>query len=153
LQVKIYIPLVTYFIFAFGGGLGRALVGYLVIASGDVVKEYKKITGKLDAAEAEAERVANEAAAAERVVALKEEEKKIRKPYTADDECPICFETFANEAVVWCRAACGNNFHRVSICYCYPCALITHWNICPLYSTPYDMVWYGIWWWNVIDVY
>ncbi|KAJ5081490.1 hypothetical protein NUU61_009754 [Penicillium alfredii] len=34
-----------------------------------------------------------------------------RKPI--DGECPICFMEFeADEAIVWCKAACGNNIHK-----------------------------------------
>ncbi|KAH8428826.1 RING finger protein [Aspergillus melleus] len=34
-----------------------------------------------------------------------------RKP--VDGDCPICFMEFeANEEIVWCRAACGNNIHK-----------------------------------------
>ncbi|KAI9042592.1 RING finger protein [Aspergillus affinis] len=30
-----------------------------------------------------------------------------------DGDCPICFMEFeANEDIVWCRAACGNNIHK-----------------------------------------
>jgi hypothetical protein len=32
-----------------------------------------------------------------------------RKPVEGD--CPICFTEFGDEAVVFCTAACGNNFH------------------------------------------
>jgi hypothetical protein len=32
-----------------------------------------------------------------------------RKPVEGD--CPICFTEFGDEAVVFCKAACGNNFH------------------------------------------
>jgi hypothetical protein len=33
-----------------------------------------------------------------------------RKPIEGD--CPICFCELAGEAVVWCRAACGQNVHK-----------------------------------------
>jgi hypothetical protein len=33
-----------------------------------------------------------------------------RKPVEGD--CPICFCELAGEAVVWCRAACGQNVHK-----------------------------------------
>ena len=35
-----------------------------------------------------------------------------RKP--VDGECPICYMDFdeANNELVWCKAACGNNMHK-----------------------------------------
>lgn len=32
-----------------------------------------------------------------------------------EGDCPICFMEFepANEEIVWCRAACGNNIHKI----------------------------------------
>ncbi|KAK4496494.1 hypothetical protein PRZ48_012474 [Zasmidium cellare] len=42
-----------------------------------------------------------------------EEETKDGNRKEVSGECPICFMDFEDgEAVVWCRAACGNNIHR-----------------------------------------
>lgn len=45
---------------------------------------------------------------------LEIEEKEKRKPIEADDDCPICYESFAetkSEATVWCRGGCGKSVH------------------------------------------
>ena len=40
-----------------------------------------------------------------------EEKDGKRKPVEGD--CPICFMEFeAEEDIVWCKAACGNNIHK-----------------------------------------
>lgn len=43
-----------------------------------------------------------------------EEADPNRKPVEGD--CPICYEVLADgEAIVWCKASCGNNLHRSCI--------------------------------------
>lgn len=43
-----------------------------------------------------------------------QEDDKNRKP--VEGECPICYEELgAGEAIVWCRAACGQNIHKACI--------------------------------------
>ena len=45
------------------------------------------------------------------ILSHSETESKKRKPLEGD--CPICFCEFeSEEAVVWCRAACGQNIHK-----------------------------------------
>ena len=39
-----------------------------------------------------------------------------QKPITADDECPICFESMEDETndannIIFCTTSCGNNIH------------------------------------------
>lgn len=43
-------------------------------------------------------------------------EKKLRKPI--EDDCPICYSELdveGGEAIVWCEAACGQNFHEACL--------------------------------------
>jgi len=37
-----------------------------------------------------------------------------RKPYSSEDDCPICCMPFEpeKEVIVYCKAACGNNVHK-----------------------------------------
>lgn len=45
---------------------------------------------------------------------LAQEEAEKRKPIEEDDDCPICYERFADtaaEGTVWCRASCGKSVH------------------------------------------
>lgn len=45
---------------------------------------------------------------------IEEHAEKRRKPIAEDDECPICYESFADtgsEATVWCKASCGKSVH------------------------------------------
>ena len=36
-----------------------------------------------------------------------------QRAYTEDDECPVCFEPFATELLVYCTKVCGNSVHKV----------------------------------------
>lgn len=42
-------------------------------------------------------------------------EEELRKPVDDEDDCPICYESFADtkaEPLVWCKASCGKSLHR-----------------------------------------
>lgn len=40
-----------------------------------------------------------------------------QKPISADDECPICFESMMNDpqTILFCSRSCGNNMHRICL--------------------------------------
>jgi len=36
-----------------------------------------------------------------------------QRAYTEDDECPVCYEPFGTELLVYCTKQCGNSVHKV----------------------------------------
>lgn len=53
------------------------------------------------------------AAASSAAAAARDDHDGSRKPVQGD--CPVCFMEFepAHEEIVWCRAQCGQNIHKV----------------------------------------